>query len=311
MNDRLYRDARLAAAPSLPPLLHGTSPSMRALARAMHDLAHAEVNLLLQGEPGTGKLELAQSIHQQSRRAAQPFLTVRLGELTETLAREALFGAAGAGTRATVPPGGTLYIDSIDVLTVDLQRRLALALAGSGPWAAVRIISGTVSPLEEMVRVGRFRRDLFFRLGVVRVTIPPLRERSEDIAAIVAALIAAWSERDGISQSMLKRDVLAELGADVWPGNARELEQTLERVSSLARGGAVTLEHLRSVIGRRSRRNLAPDVFPLRQLERDYIAAVLASCNWNQSLAARRLGIGRNTLLRKIKAFHLGKAEAA
>lgn len=312
MNDRLLRTPRppQTSPPFLPELLQGSSPSMRALARAMHDLAHAEVNLLVQGEVGTGKLELAEAIHQQSLRCAQPFLTVRLPELTEAQAREEIFGAAGAGARATMPPGATLYLEAIDVLSPDLQRRLALVLAGNGPWAGVRIISGTTSPLEEMVRVGRFRRDLFFRLGVVRVTIPPLRERCEDVATIVAALTRTWQER-GVPQLVLRREVLTELTADVWPGNARELERTLERVFAVARGGAVTVEHLRSVVGRRTRRNLALDVFPLRQLERDYIAAVLASCNWNQSLAARRLGIGRNTLLRKIKTFHLGKAEAA
>ena len=172
------------------------------------------------------------------------------------------------------------------------------------------MIAGTSAPLEELTRLGRFRRDLFFRLAVVRIALPPLRERREDIAVVADRVVGEWCEAAGAPRPGLSRLAVAELTSYAWPGNSRELEQTIEAVLALSRGTEVTPERIRAVLGRRPRRYAAPDVFPLRQLERDYIAGVLSSCNWNQSLAARRLGIGRNTLMRKIKTFGL-RAEAA
>jgi DNA-binding NtrC family response regulator len=299
------------SSPALPAWLVGRSAPLCALARAADDLGHAEVNLLIQGEPGTGKCALAETIRARSLRAARPFAVVRLTERTEAEVRNDLFGSTGAGAIVTAPPGATLYLDGVEGLTADLQRRLLLALSSAGVWSQVRVISGANVALEEAVRLGRFRRDLFFRLGVLRISIPPLRERREDIPQIVEALVAARGSVTGREPSALDRSIVNELCADVWPGNARELDHTIDRLFEAARGGAPRIEHLRAVLGRRSREQPMPDVFPLRELERDYIQAVLISCNWNQSLAARRLGIGRNTLLRKIKTFGFGKAEAA
>jgi len=298
-------------AATLPPLLAGRSAPMQALVRAVDDLAHAEVNLLLQGEEGTGKRALAGAIHARSPRAAGPFLEVPLGELGEAEARRELFDEEGAGRRATSLPAATLYVGSIEALGPELQRRLLLALNSPGGWSRVRIVSGANTPLEEMVRMGRFRRDLFFRLGVVRVTIPPLRERCEDVPVVAERVVETWCAARGRPVVRLGRAVLAELADDVWPGNARELEGILVRTLEAGGDDELRVERLRAILGRRSRQRPTPDVFPLRQLERDYIAAVLVGCNWNQSLAARRLGIGRNTLLRKIKAFGLVKAHAA
>lgn len=284
---------------------------MRALERATSDLGHAEVNLLIQGERGTGKRVLAEAIHGHSRRAARPFVFVPVAECTEAETRRALFGEDGPGAVATEPPGATLYIDGIEGLTVDLQRRLLLALNSAGVWSSVRVISGAHAPIEEAVRLGRFRRDLFFRVGVVRVSIPPLRERREDIPLIAERIVAERSSAKGASPVSLDSAILTELAEDMWPGNAQELEIIVDRLLRAAHGTSPRLDHLRAVVGRRSREQPPPDVFPLRDLERDYIHAVLISCGWNQSLAARRLGIGRNTLLRKIKTFGLGRAEAA
>jgi two-component system response regulator HydG len=296
---------------ALPAWLVGRSAPLCALARAADDLGHAEVNLLIQGESGTGKCALAETIHARSLRADRSFAVVHLAERTEAEVRNDLFGGAGAGAIVTAPPGATLYLDGVEGLTADLQRRLLLALSSAGAWSRVRIISGANLALEEAVRLGRFRRDLFFRLGVLRISIPPLRERREDIPLIVEALVAARGAVTGRVPVVLDRGIVNELCADVWPGNARELDRMIDRLFEAAHGGAPRIEHLRAVLGRRPREQPMPDVFPLRELERDYIQAVLISCNWNQSLAARRLGIGRNTLLRKIKAFGFGKAEAA
>ncbi len=307
--DHALRPDSLSA--SLPAWLAGRSAPMRALERAASDLGHAEVNLLLQGENGTGKRALAAAIHTQSPRAAGPFVYVPVAERTEAETRQALFGEDGPSALASEPPGATLYIDGIEGLSADLQRQLLLALNSAGSWSSVRVISGAHAPLEEAVRLGRFRRDLFFRVGVVRVSIPPLRERREDIPLIANRIVQERPSSEGGMPVSLDPAILAELAEDMWPGNARELEATLDRVLRAAHGASPRLDHLRAVVGRRSREQPPPDVFPLRDLERDYIHAVLISCNWNQSLCARRLGIGRNTLLRKIKAFGLGRAEAA
>jgi transcriptional regulator of acetoin/glycerol metabolism len=123
--------------------------------------------------------------------------------------------------------------------------------------------------------------------------------------------IRGWCERMAVRQPMLSRAVLAELGGHAWPSNVRELQQTIEETLAIAHGGELTVDRIRSVLGRRTTRQPLVGVFPLRTLERDYIASVLVRCNWNQSLAARHLGIGRNTLMRKIRVFKLDRSEAA
>jgi DNA-binding NtrC family response regulator len=282
---------------------------MREVERALGHLAHANVNLVIHGEPGTGKRVLAERIHAQGPRANDPFVAISLEKAAEAEVEALLFGDED-GILSPNAPRATLYVEAIDALTPRLQARMALALAQRDYDHDVRVIAGTAAPLEEFTRLGRFRRDLFFRLAVVRIALPPLRERREDIAVVADRVVGEWCEAAGAPRLGLSRLALAELTGYAWPGNSRELEQTVEAVLALSRGSEVTAERIRAVLGRRPRRYAAPDVFPLRQLERDYIAGVLSSCNWNQSLAARRLGIGRNTLMRKIKTFGL-RAEVA
>ncbi len=289
--------------------LAGTSAPMREVERALGHLAHANVNMVIQGETGTGKRVLAELIHQQGPRSADPFVAVALERLGEAEIEHRLFDEVD-GVLAPSAPRTTLYLDAVDALPPRLQARMALALAQREYDHDVRVIAGTAAPLEELMRLGRFRRDLFFRLAVVRIALPPLRERREDIAVVADRVVGEWCEAAGAPRPGLSRLAVAELTSYAWPGNSRELEQTVEAVLALSRGTEVTPERIRAVLGRRPRRYAAPDVFPLRQLERDYIAGVLSSCNWNQSLAARRLGIGRNTLMRKIKTFGL-RSEAA
>ena len=289
--------------------LAGTSAPMREVERALGHLAHANVNMVIHGETGTGKRVIAERIHEQGPRCADPFVAISLENLSEAEIEQRLFSEDG-GVLAPNAPRTTLYIDAVDVLPARLQAQMALALAQRDYDHDVRVIAGTAAPLEELTRLGRFRRDLFFRLAVVRIALPPLRERREDIAVVADRVVGEWCEAAGAPRPGLSRLAVAELTSYAWPGNSRELEQTIEAVLALSRGTEVTPERIRAVLGRRPRRYAAPDVFPLRQLERDYIAGVLSSCNWNQSLAARRLGIGRNTLMRKIKTFGL-RAEAA
>jgi DNA-binding NtrC family response regulator len=282
---------------------------MREVERALGHLAHANVNMVIHGEQGTGKRVLAERIHAEGPRSADPFIALSLERLPEDEIERRLFDEVD-GVLAPCAPRATLYVDAVDALPPRLQARMALALAQRDYDHDVRVIAGTAAPLEELTRLGRFRRDLFFRLAVVRIALPPLRERREDIAVVADRVVGEWCEAAGAPRPGLSRLAVAELTSYAWPGNSRELEQTIEAVLALSRGTEVTPERIRAVLGRRPRRYAAPDVFPLRQLERDYIAGVLSSCNWNQSLAARRLGIGRNTLMRKIKTFGL-RSEAA
>jgi DNA-binding NtrC family response regulator len=283
--------------------LAGTSAPMREVERALGHLAHANVNLVIHGEQGTGKRLLAERIHRLGPRADDPFVPISLEKGSEGEVENVLFGVDGV--LAPSSPRTTVYIDAIHALSPRLQTRMVAALADRDFEHDVRVIAGTSAPLEELTRLGRFRRDLFFRLAVVRIALPPLRERREDIAVVAEQVVGEWCEAAGAPRLALSRMAIAELTSYAWPGNSRELEQTIGAVLALSRGTEVTAERIRAVLGRRPRRYAAPDVFPLRQLERDYIAGVLTSCNWNQSLAARRLGIGRNTLMRKIKTFGL------
>ena len=289
----------------------GTSAPIREVERALGWLAAAEVNLLLQGEAGTGKRVLAEAIHTQSPRGAGPFFAVALTGRPESDIESELFGRDGEGGLIGAARGATLYLEDISSLSIRLQRRLARVLRADPARRGVRIIASTLVDLEESVRFGRFLPDLHSHLGLIRLTVPPLRERREDIVALTEYFVRRYCERTGLAGISVARAALAELTAYAWPGNARELQQTLEAALALTRGGELTAERIRTVLGRRPRRHVAPDVFPLRELERDYIGTVLARCNWNQSLAARRLGIGRNTLMRKIKSFKLEKSEAA
>ncbi len=288
--------------------LAGTSAPMREVERALGHLAHANVNLLILGEPGTGKRILAERIHELGPRSDGRFVAISLEKQSEVDLERLLFGEEGM--LAPTAPRATLYIDGIELLPPRLQARMVPELIERDYEHDIKVIAGTAAPIEELARLGRFRRDLFFRLAVLRIALPPLRERREDIAVVADRVVGEWCQAAGAPRPGLSRLALAELTSYAWPGNSRELEQTIEAVLALSRGSEVTAERIRAVLGRRPRRHAAPDVFPLRQLERDYIAGVLSSCNWNQSLAARRLGIGRNTLMRKIKTFGL-RAEAA
>ncbi len=303
------RDSSATADSAATRVMVGMSAPIREVERALGWLAAAEVNLLLQGEAGTGKRVLAEAIHLQSPRGAGPFHALSLSDRSESELAPELFDREGELLGNA--HGATLYLEDIASLPVRLQRRLLRALRADPGRRNVRIIASTPTELEEAVRLGRFLPELYAHLGLIRLTIPPLRERREDIIALTEYFVRRFCERSGGAGIRVARSALAELTGYAWPGNARELQQTLEAALALTRTGELTAERIRTVLGRRPRRHVAPDVFPLRELERDYIATVLTRCNWNQSLAARRLGIGRNTLMRKIKSFKLEKSEAA
>jgi DNA-binding NtrC family response regulator len=282
-------------------VLAGTSPAARSLQQAARAVGRSEVHVLLSGEPGTGKREWAEVIHRWSGCGGAPFLVVPSdrpgGERLERMLR-------GDGA----PGEGTLYLERVDTLPLSVQERLAEWLAG--PVASrMRLVAGVAAPVGEQVRLGRLSPALYRLLGTVQLHVPPLRERPEDIAAIAERFHARWAARTGAPPRVLEGGVVATLGEYAWPGNARELLGALE--AAAARGLPITREAVRAVMGTRARRSPAGDVVPLWQLERDYILGVLARCGGNRSLAARRLGIGRGTLLRALKACLQRSSEAA
>jgi DNA-binding NtrC family response regulator len=300
------------------PELIGRSPRMRALARKIASLRHNESHVLIYGESGTGKELVARALHAASPRAARRFVPVDCGALPESIIESELFGhAKGAFTGAVGAPGlfrvadgGTLFLDEIGELPPAVQAKLLRALqekevrpVGSTTSVAVdlRIITATHRDLERMVADGSFRTDLFYRLNVVRIEIPPLRERREDIPLLVQHFIEKYARAaqpiEGIEESALER-----LCAHDWPGNVRELENAIEAAIALAPGPRLRAEDLprdpRTVSGDRA----GPAMLPLSLVayERAAIERALQEAHGDATEAARLLGIGRSTLYRKL-----------
>ena len=287
--------------------LLGKSMSMRAVQQALPCVARADLSLVLCGEVGTGKRQWAQALHEHSARQGRPFVAVRIAGNDENTLDAKLFGAGGRDGVFCRALRGTVYLDGIDALSPRLQHRLNQLLEGNP--VDVRVISGTASTLPENVRFGRFSRALYGRLAVVQLTIAPLRERPEDIPVVVEHCL--WHGSPSRPSSVVRDDALVELCRYGWPENTRELVQVLEATCALAKDRPISGELIRTVLGQRPRRNAAVGIVPLDQLEVEYILTALARCDGNQSMAARRLGIGRSTLIRKLRASGNGTVEAA
>jgi len=297
--------------------LVGQSPAMRALAARLERLAASDTTVLVQGETGTGKERVAEALHLAGPRAQAPLVTVDCGALPAGIIESELFGhekgaftgavasVAGAFERAR---GGTLFLDEVGELPLDLQPKLLRALESrsvrrlGGARALpidVRIVAATNRDLQLEVAAGRFREDLYYRLAVVTLTVPPLRERIEDVP-----LLAAHFARDLAADParILTPDALAALCRHAWPGNVRELRNTLERAIALA-------EPVRLEARAQAPESAAAPIdlgVPLRlgkqrlvdAYERAYVTALIAECKGNLSEAARRAGIERISLYR-------------
>jgi DNA-binding NtrC family response regulator len=282
--------------------LLGNGPAVTALRGALTTLAQLDMNLLLSGESGTGKHACAIALHRLSARRTQPFYTVHLEGMGDVRIEECLFGPRGMVTLASRAHMVNVYLDGIDTLSQRLQTHLATALAATSA-PNVRLISGTAVALEEHVRLGRFQRVLYDRLGTLQVSLPPLRERREDISLIAPAAFERWGERTGHPIKAFGEGALTQLQGYDWPANVRELLCVLSIAYEHTRGPVISAERIRSELGARPRRHVAPGIVPLKQVERDYLIAVMQRCGGNQTLAARRLGIGRSTLLRHLQAL--------
>lgn len=308
----------------------GTSPRMQELARQVEKVAAAaNTSVLLLGESGTGKSFAAQLIHARSRRARGPFVEINCAGLQATFLDSELFGhEKGAFTDAKeakrglfeVADRGTLFLDEIGDLAPELQPKLLRVLetrtfrrlGGTRELSVdVRLVAATNRDLETAVREGRFREDLFYRLSVFPLTIPPLRERSrDDVLELVHGSLRSLREHHGDAPGEITSRALDRLVAYAWPGNVRELRNALERALVLAVGAErIDLEHLpaalrsadavsRPVAG-------AAEIPTLKEMERDHIERALYLLGGNRTVAAERLGISRATLHAKIREYGL------
>ena len=305
--------------------LIGVSPKMQRVYRMIEKVSQHNYPVLILGESGTGKELVARSIHFSGVRRNRPFVPVDCSSLVPTLIESELFGyVKGAFTGAMHSKigliesagNGTLFLDEIGDLPVDLQAKLLRALqekevkpVGSNDRVSisVRVIAATNRDLDAAVRQGQFRQDLFFRLNVVQIKLPPLRERKTDIPLLVSSFLEKFSESQGGVRT-ISEDAMARLIACDWPGNVRELENAIERAVALGSGPILHVADLPSNLqyGTGERAPQSNELLPLEELERRAILHALREAGGDKLAAARLLGIGKTTLYRKLKQYEAG-----
>ena len=310
--------------------LVGESPAMRDVIDLVRQVAPTRTTVLLQGESGTGKELIAKTIHQLSPRARQPMVTVHCAALAPTLLESELFGhEKGAFTgaherrigRFEQAQGGTLFLDEIGEIDASLQVKLLRFLGertyervGSNKTltADVRLVAATNKNLEAQVKAGQFREDLFFRLHVVEIWLPPLRERAEDIPLLAQAFIREFAKENEKNVTALTPDALELILNYSWPGNVRELRTAIERAVVLTRGDKIAARDLPPAV--RQAPAAGPGPAPamssasglnLKEVEQEHIVRALRESNGNRTLAAKKLGMSRRTLHRKLHQYHL------
>jgi DNA-binding NtrC family response regulator len=290
-------------------------------------LAQTPTTVLITGESGTGKELVARAIHRRSDRVARPFVAVNVAAIPDTLIESELFGhEKGAFTgaharrlgRFELAHGGTLFLDEIGSLRLDLQAKLLRALqereiervGGARPVAVdVRVLAATNVNLRQAVRDRAFREDLFYRLNVVPLHVPPLRERRSDIPLLVDHFVRRLARECGRDVRAVSAGALDALVRYDWPGNVRELENALHRAVVLARGPVIQLDDVPLDVAMPERGSRLPEeaVLPLREacdrFERQYVLRVLERAGWNVSRTARMLGVHRNTVLAKLSTW--------
>ncbi|HEV8548486.1 MAG TPA: sigma-54 dependent transcriptional regulator [Polyangiaceae bacterium] len=323
MNDELRRLRRRVDQRELPNII-GESESIRHMADVVDRIAETDTNVLITGESGTGKELVARAIHERSGRRG-PFLAVNCAALPETLLESELFGhARGAFTDARVARsglfveahGGTLFLDEIGEMPLGMQAKMLRALQerkvrplGTGqeiPFDA-RIIAATNKELEGEVEAKRFREDLFYRINVVRIDVPPLRSRGNDTLMLAQFFLERAAQRSNRPVNRIGRLVAEKLTDYDWPGNVRELENCMERAVALARFDEITVDDLPEKVRKYQPtefQNLSSNPLELpsmEEVEERHIRRVLGAVNGNKTLAAKVLKLDRRTLYRKLK----------
>jgi len=337
--------------PPIPGLI-GTGPAMECVYRLTRQVARSNASVLLLGETGTGKELIAKAIHRLSPRGSGPFVRVNCGALAENLLESELFGhVRGAFTGAVdnrtgrfeAAHTGTVFLDEINSTTPKLQVKLLRVLqeheferVGDTQTIRVdtRVIAASNRDLLEETEAGRFREDLYYRLNVVTIEIPPLRQRREDIPALVAYFLKIYNEQNNRQMPFVSPEVIRALQDYSWPGNVRELQNYIEHAVVLAPGDQWTPDLLpEAILGGRPRRlgrgrtdaaslaselvrqgmeSAGPEAENLHaaivdRVERELIEQVMIACQGVQIKAAQRLGINRNTLHKKLKEYGLEK----
>jgi two-component system NtrC family response regulator len=297
--------------------------------------ANATSTVLIHGETGTGKELLAKAVHFNSRRKDRPFVTINCGAIPKDLLESELFGhvkgsftGAFANKRGKIElaDGGTLFLDEIGEMPLELQVKL-LRLIQQGEIEKVgvagvtkvdvRIIAATHRNLQAMIEDGTFREDLYYRLAVIPLELPPLRERAGDIPELVQQFFVKAKEKQGRPDLVLPPPLLPYFSAYRWPGNIRELENIIERIVVLSRGDDIALNDLPEFL-RRERPaveafhfEFPPQGISLEGVEKEFIVRALEKFNWNQTHAAQFLDISRKTLIYRMEKFGLRKEQAA
>ena len=319
----------------------GDSPALHQVLETIRQVAPSSANVLIEGESGTGKELAAHAIHNLSRRNKAKFVVVHCAALSTQLLESELFGhEKGAFTgaherrigRFEQASGGTIFLDEIAEIDPSTQVKLLRVISEQRAFervggnqtlrADVRLIAATNKNLEQLVRAGKFRDDLYFRLNVVRIVMPPLRDRKEDIPILVRGFLRHFCQQNEKPLLELAPDAMDALLAYDWPGNIRELRSAIEHGVVMAAGKQITLRDLPMAVRQAATAQLPGGVSPtvafgqktspldLHETERRLIAQALAATNGNVTAAAKKLGISRRTLHRKINEMNLLKKSA-
>ncbi|MCB9545387.1 MAG: sigma-54-dependent Fis family transcriptional regulator [Myxococcales bacterium] len=314
-------DARGAGDAGAPGII-GNSPALRRVLEVVRQAAPSSATVLLMGESGTGKELFARAVHQLSPRAGGPFVAVNCGALPDTIIEAELFGAEkGAYTGATSTRdgrfsrahGGTLFLDEVGELAPHVQVKLLRVLqageyervGGSQPlYSDCRVIAATNRDLGKAVKSGDFREDLYYRLNVIPITLPPLRARSADVPLLADWFLRRYAEKNHKNIQGLSAKAMARLVDYAWPGNVRELENTIERAVVLARGHILDEDDLpETIVGeaRDAEQLVIPLGTPLEEIERRVIRETLRFTDGDKRRAAQLLGIATRTIYRKLE----------
>ncbi|MCJ7459478.1 MAG: sigma-54 dependent transcriptional regulator [candidate division Zixibacteria bacterium] len=307
--------------------LIGNSPEMFQLKKLVERIADTDSTVLIRGESGTGKELVVKAIHQLSSRAGKPFVTINCATLPEALLESELFGhVKGSFTGAIkdkdglfkVADGGIFFMDEIGVTSPAIQVKLLRVLeerqftpvGGTKPVEVdVRLITATNANLEEEVKLGNFRSDLYYRLNVIPIYIPPLRERKGDTELLIKFFIKKYCDKLGIEEKEITQNTLELLTSYSWPGNVRELENTIERAVILSSGKTIDLNSLPQNVVENKPLGLVqssqPELPTLESIEKAYIFWILNQTGWQKTKASQILGIDASTLYRKIERYNL------
>jgi len=306
----------------------GKSEEIQSVFNLVNKVADTDSTILISGESGTGKELIAKAIHYRSGRASAPFVSINCGALPENLLESELFGhVKGSFTGAIrdkegmfkVASGGTFFLDEVGETTLAiqvkllrvLQEREIIPVGGTAPIKVdVRLIAATNADLEKAVKEERFRADLYYRLNVIPVLIPPLRDRRDDIPLLVDHFLRIASERSGRPKTVSK-EAMELLSNYDWPGNVRELENIVERACILQDGDEFRIDDLPDKVRHHSQERrkvvMQETQMTLDELEKEYLVSVLEETNWQKKKASAILGINASTLYRKIQRYGLAQ----